>query len=39
MPLTITDFVEQVDGLDAEDISKKNRKRINDELADLTDTN
>jgi hypothetical protein len=36
MPLTIIDFVEQVDGLTVEDISTKNRKRINDALAGLT---
>jgi hypothetical protein len=36
MPLTITDFVEQVEGVTVEDISEKNRKRINDALADLT---
>ncbi len=36
MALTITDFVEQVDGLTVEDISEKNRERINDALTDLT---
>jgi hypothetical protein len=36
MPLTITDFVEQADGLTVEDISEKNRERINNKLADLT---
>lgn len=36
MPLTITDFIEQVEGLTVEDISPKNRERINDALADVT---
>ncbi len=36
MPLTITDFVEQVEGLTVEDISEKNRERINDALANVT---
>ena len=36
MTLTITDFIEQVDGVTVEDISEKNRERINDSLADVT---
>lgn len=36
MPLTITDFVEEVEGLTVEDISEKNRERINDALANVT---
>ena len=36
MPLTITDFIEQVDGVSTEDIPFDERERINDKLADLT---
>lgn len=36
MPLTITDFIEQVDGISTEDIPLDERERINDALADLT---
>ncbi|MDV7351044.1 hypothetical protein R3751_14800 [Halorubrum distributum] len=36
MPLTITDFIEQVDGISTEDIPFDERERINDALADLT---
>jgi pectin methylesterase-like acyl-CoA thioesterase len=37
MPLTITDFFEQVDGLSAEDAPPEVRARIDEELAELTD--
>jgi hypothetical protein len=37
MPLTITDFVEQVEGLTVEDISEENRERINDALTEVSD--
>lgn len=36
MPLTIIDFIEQVDGISTEDIPSDERDRINDALADLT---
>lgn len=36
MILTITDFVEQVEGLTAEDIPPETRERINGALADVT---
>lgn len=36
MPLTITDFIEQVDGVSTEDIPSDERERINDKLGDLT---
>ena len=36
MPLTITDFVEQVEGVTVEDIPAETRERINDALADRT---
>lgn len=36
MALTVTDFVEQVDGVSTEDISSDERERINDKLSDLT---
>lgn len=36
MPLTITDFIEQVDGISTDDIPSDERDRINDALADLT---
>lgn len=36
MPLTITDFIEQVDGVSTKDIPFDERKRINDKLSDLT---
>jgi parallel beta-helix repeat protein len=37
MPLTITDFFEQVDGLSTEDVPPELRARIDEELAELTD--
>ncbi len=36
MPLTITDFIEQVDGISTDDIPLDERQRINDALADRT---
>lgn len=36
MTLTITDFVEQVEGLTVEDIPPETRERLNGALADLT---
>jgi hypothetical protein len=36
MPLTIIDFIEQVDGVSTEDIPFDEREQINDALADLT---
>ena len=36
MPLTIIDFIEQVDGVTVEDIPPETRERINGALADVT---
>ena len=36
MPLTIIDFIEQVDGVTVEDIPPETRERLNDALADVS---